>query len=100
MRGIGILVDDEPYSFKLFEMVGPDWCIGHFAKTAWPLRGATLFGMDAMFARCSAAGVRFYNEEQDLGLPGLRTAKQSHRPSWFLRKHSIALLGSTFAVTT
>jgi hypothetical protein len=65
--------------------------MGHFAKTAWPLRGATLFGMDATFTRCLAAGIRLYNEEQDLGVAGLRTAKQQHRPSRFLRKYSVTL---------
>jgi hypothetical protein len=93
--GLGVTVDGEPYCFMLFEMLRPDWCIGHFAKTALPLCGATAFGLNAMLTCCSTAGVRLCNEEQDLGLLGLRTAKQGHRPARFLRKYSVTLADSS-----
>jgi len=91
LGGLGVLLDGEPCAFKLYERVGPEWCVAHFAKTAWPMYGASEFAMDAVLLRCLAGGARFYNEEQDLGVLGLRTAKRSHRPLRFLRKYSVSL---------
>jgi len=91
LRGTGLLLDGEPFAFTIYELVGAEWCIGHFAKTAWPIRGASDFAMDVILSDCLAANASLYNEEQDLGLSGLRTAKLRHRPARFLRKYSIQI---------
>ena len=91
LGAVGLLIEGKPYGYTIYEVLGAGWAIGHFAKTASPLRGGTLVGMDAAFSRCFAAGAHLFNEEQDLGVAGLRRAKQSHRPVRFLRKYSVTL---------
>jgi hypothetical protein len=92
LRCLGVVLDGEPYAFSIYELVQPNWCISHFAKTARPLTGATFFEVDAVLSRCLADGAEHCNFEQDLGLPGLRTSKLRHRPSHFLRKYTIRLV--------
>ena len=38
-------------------------------------------------------GVKYFNWEQDLGLPGLRKSKEKYHPSFFFKKFIVGLKG-------
>lgn len=64
---------------------------GHFLKVTDDAAGKGFLGwyFVELCRRAEAAGIRELNLQQDLGIPGLRAAKQQLRPSRMLRKYLV-----------
>lgn len=85
-----IMQDNEPIGFTIFEIVQHRYCISSFQKADDTYYGIYEFMNNQLAIYLQKQGVEFINIEQDLGLPGLRQAKQKYDPT-FLKKYSISL---------
>lgn len=90
-KSFGILVRVEgvtrAYAFGEYRR---DEFILQYSKTEGRQRGLAPFTLYQLMLRLR--GVRFVNRMQDLGIPGLREAKMSWRPCYFVEKYSVRRL--------
>lgn len=85
----GIWIDDTLVGFSVNERLTCDTAICHFEKADITF-GATYSSLKRHVGRrLAAGGCSLLNFEQDLGIPGLRTAKTRLRPVAFLRKYTV-----------
>jgi uncharacterized protein len=90
MQGGVILIDDQVEAFTLGEMLNKETAVVHIEK-ANPLISGLYAVINQEFCRHSWSQVPFINREQDLGVPGLRTAKMSYHPHHWAEKFRIQL---------
>jgi hypothetical protein len=88
--GLGCYVDNELVGFTIYEKSFRKYGFISFEKADRKFPGlyATLNHETAKKLR--ALGCEFINFEQDMGIPGLKQAKQLWRPVKFLRKYTIS----------
>lgn len=88
--GIGIYIDKELIGFSIDEILDNGYAINHFEKadTHFPGTFQLLKQISAQYLFKS--GCRYLNCEQDLGLVGLRQAKELWRPELYLKKFIIS----------
>ena len=86
---VGLLDGDRLLGFSLSEMLPRQYALGHFAKHRIGPRGLYASLMAAAARELLAEGCRYWNWEQDLGIPGLREAKLGFRPTHFLKKYRV-----------
>jgi len=86
---IDVRVDGRVVGFSVLEDIGSKTFLVHFRKMDRRLSGlpTRLAQEEARFV--VSVGGEILNIEQDLGIPGLRTAKQRERPIGYLRKYTI-----------
>ncbi len=73
---------------------GANGCfVSHFEKAPAEMQGAYAIINQEFAKRLLAAGFEFINREEDLGIEGLRKAKQSYRPVLWLKKESAEYIG-------
>ena len=89
--GAYIQVGQKVEAFTLGEMITSDTVVIHIEKANEALRGAYQ-AMNAWFLR-EWPEAQWVNRECDLGLEGLRKAKESYRPAHKLEKHTARLVG-------
>ena len=77
--GGAIRVDGEIQAFAIAEQLGPGIAVCHFEKALSGIQGLGPL-INQWFALYGLKDFTFINREQDLGIPGLRQAKQSYRP--------------------
>lgn len=89
----GIFIKDELVGFSINEYIKKsDYVISHFMKGDSEVVGVYAMLMNQGCVKFLNDGKRFFNFEQDLGLPGLRKSKESYRPSTYLRKYQVTEL--------
>ena len=87
---VGIFVDNQLGGFSINEVVGASYSILHFEKAdAVSFTGIYPYIMQETARELAARGCRFLNYEQDIGLPGLRKAKESYHPCQLLKKYTL-----------
>lgn len=73
---------------------GANGCfVSHFEKAPADIQGAYAIINQEFAKRIAADGFEFINREEDLGLEGLRKAKQSYHPALWLKKESAEYIG-------
>lgn len=87
-----VFVDGMLCAFEIDERVSPDYCISHFGKANLSHKGSPQFLMRYSTKKLFDSGVKYYNDEQDLGLLNLRAAKSSYELAHFLKKYTITAL--------
>lgn len=90
LEGAVLYSKDTPVAFTLGEQDGPQRFIIHIEKALPSLRGAYQY-INRAFAASLPESVVEVNREQDLGIPGLRQAKLTYKPSGFVMKHRIRI---------
>lgn len=85
-----IRVSGKPIAFTFGERRNDDVFITHFEKAPADIQGAYAI-INQEFAKNCLSGYKYVNREEDLGIEGLRKAKQSYKPEFLLKK-SIAVL--------
>jgi hypothetical protein len=84
-----MLIDGRLEGFSINEVLGSGFSIAHFEKTSMKYHGASDYLVHSVAEELLRRGVHTANWEQDLGLPGLRQAKNSFRPKGYLKKYTI-----------
>jgi hypothetical protein len=90
LKGGVILINDRVRAFSCGELLNKTTAVIHLEKAAPELRGLYAV-INQQFCRQAWAGVNLVNREQDLGEPGLRTAKMSYHPHHLVEKFRIRL---------
>ncbi len=85
-----LTVDGKPAAFTLAEKTGDGMAVIHVEKAVPGVVGLYQ-AINRYFCERSLRGVRFVNREQDLGIEGLRKAKESYFPVRMLRKYRVTL---------
>jgi hypothetical protein len=88
LTGGVVRVDGRLKAFALAERLNADTAVVHFEKADPSIAGLYPL-MNHWFCREALGAYAFVNREQDLGLPGLRAAKQSWRPHHLVEKHTV-----------
>jgi uncharacterized protein len=87
---LGLFLEDTIIGFCVLELIHDGFVMGHFLKTDPEYEHASDVLLAEAMKASDARGYRHFNCQQDLGVPGLRTWKQSWRPTGLLRKYSVA----------
>ena len=88
MRGVVLYAGNTPVAFTLGEDDGPSRFIIHIEKAIGTYRGVYQY-INRAFASELPERITEINREQDLGIPGLRQAKMTYKPSRLLMKYRI-----------
>ena len=83
--GGAILIDGHVQAFSFGEMLNPDTAVIHIEKANPEIDGLYTV-INQRFCASAWTNAKFINREQDLGLDGLRKAKQSYYPHHMVNK--------------
>jgi hypothetical protein len=78
-QGAIICIDDKCAAYTFGEMLNPETMVIHVEKAHMDYEGAYQ-AINNLFLKNSFEEVIYVNREQDLGVPGLRRAKESYKP--------------------
>lgn len=87
-RGGAIFIDSKVVAFSLGELLNPRTAVIHIEKADPSIVGAYA-SINNLFCQEAWADIKFINREQDLGLEGLRKAKQSYNPDHLVDKFTL-----------
>jgi uncharacterized protein len=90
LQGGVILINGKVEAFTLGELLNKETAVIHIEK-ANPMISGLSAVINQEFCRHSWSQAPFINREQDLGIPGLRTAKVSYHPHHLVEKFRIRL---------
>ena len=90
LSAVGVYYEDQLIGFYASEIVGPEDAIGHFKKGDYRYGGIFEILAIENANHLLQAGCKYLNEQQDLGLKGLRRSKLSWNPARFLKKYKVA----------
>lgn len=76
--------------FAFYELLTSDYAMGHFLKADSSYRGLNEVLHFLIGKKLSEHNARYWNYEQDLGLPSLRRAKRKYKPEFYLKKYSVS----------
>ena len=88
LKGVVLYTGNTPVAFTLGEEDGPSRFIIHIEKAIGSYRGVYQY-INRAFASELPERIAEINREQDLGIPGLRQAKMTYKPSRLLMKYRI-----------
>ena len=78
--------------FTVYEILSSEYAISHFAKADISYHRAINDMLNWEEAKVlDERGIKYFNWEQDLGIPGLRKSKEKYKPTFFLKKLSIKM---------
>ena len=87
LQGIGVFIEDKMVGFAIGEPLNDDTFIEHFEKALPGYTGLYPF-LTNEFAKTVPEKYIYLNREQDLGLEGLRKAKESWNPVGLQKKYT------------
>jgi hypothetical protein len=87
-RGGAVLVNGRMEAFSLGELLNPNTAVIHIEKANPDIPGLYA-AINQMFASSAWSETGFINREQDLGIDGLRKAKESYYPHHMINKYTI-----------
>lgn len=93
VTGGAIRIEGSIEAFTVGEALNPSTAVCHFEKAMPQFHGLAQL-INQWFAQNNLAGFTYVNREQDLGIPGLRRAKESYVPEHLVEKVRIVLPGS------
>ena len=88
MQGGMIEIDGKVEAVALGEQLDPETFVVHIEKANGSFIGIYQV-INQLFCQREAAGYKYVNREQDLGVPGLRQAKESYHPHHMVKKYTI-----------
>ena len=86
--GGAVYVEDKLEAFTLAERLSNDTAVVHFEKANPKFEGLYQL-INQWFCQNALRGFKFVNREQDLGVPGLRKAKESYYPHHMVEKYVV-----------
>jgi hypothetical protein len=90
LAGGVLFIDDRVAAFTLGELLNRETVVIHIEKAAPEVKNAYA-AMNQQFLEHAWSAVPWVNREQDLGEPGLRTAKLAYNPVRLVEKYRISL---------
>jgi len=84
--GGAVRIEGTIQAFAVGEALRPDTAVCHFEKAMPGYQGLGQL-VNQWFAKYTLQGFTFENREQDLGIPGLRQAKESYHPDHMADKY-------------
>ncbi len=87
--GLGVYVNGQLVGFTTYHKIDNDYAIMTFEKGDITCEGIYSYLNHKTAIHLKELGCKYLNYEQDLGIPGLKKAKQLWRPVFFLNKYSI-----------
>lgn len=90
LMGGAIRIEGKVVAYTIAEPVGGDSVVIHFEKGNTFFKGVYQ-AINQMFLAHDVENIRYVNREQDLGDEGLRKAKLSYNPTFFLRKYEAVI---------
>ncbi len=87
-----IRINGQVEAFAVGEKLNPETAVWHFEKAMREFHGLNQL-ITHWFAKYSLGDFQYVNREQDLGIPGLRKAKQSYFPHSLLKKYNAVFTG-------
>ncbi|MFA6498947.1 MAG: phosphatidylglycerol lysyltransferase domain-containing protein [Desulfurivibrionaceae bacterium] len=94
LTGGAIRIKGTIEAFTVGEALNPSTAVCHFEKAMPQFHGLAQL-INQWFARDNLTDFSYVNREQDLGIPGLRRAKESYSPDHMIEKVRIVLPGSS-----
>lgn len=94
LTGGAIRIDGTVEAFTVGEALNPTTAVCHFEKAMAAFQGLGQL-INQRFADNNLAGFTFINREQDLGIAGLRRAKESYHPDHLVEKVRLIPPGGT-----
>ncbi|MFA6282523.1 MAG: phosphatidylglycerol lysyltransferase domain-containing protein [Desulfurivibrionaceae bacterium] len=94
LTGGAIRIDGTIEAFAVGERLNPSTAVWHFEKAMPQFHGLGQL-INQWFTRENLSEFTYVNREQDLGIPGLRKAKESYFPDHLVEKVRIVLPGSS-----
>lgn len=91
LTGVGVFIDESLIGFSIGEVIHMKYAITHFEKADTSYPGIYQFLRHSTAKHFLRIGCEYINIEEDLGIPGLRKAKESWKPSFYLKKYKISL---------
>jgi hypothetical protein len=89
VRGGIILVEDESAAYTIGETLNPNTSVIHLEKAHTYYEGSYQAINNMFLQHCCPKDINYINREQDLGVPGLRKAKESYHPEYMVEKNII-----------
>ncbi|OGQ86598.1 MAG: hypothetical protein A2512_11030 [Deltaproteobacteria bacterium RIFOXYD12_FULL_56_24] len=93
LTGCAIRIEGNIEAFTVGEALNPSTAVTHFEKAMPQFNGLAQL-INQWFAQNNLGDFAYVNREQDLGIPGLRKAKETYAPEHMVEKVRIILLGS------
>jgi hypothetical protein len=90
VSGLGVHIDNQLVGFSTYHKIDNDYAIMTFEKGDISFEGIYSYLNHKTAIHLSELGAKYLNYEQDLGIPGLKKAKQLWRPVFYLNKYSIS----------
>jgi hypothetical protein len=89
LLAFGVLVDEALVAYSINERLGNGYAMGHHWKADPAYHGAYPYLLRHTCRTLQREGIEFLNIQQDLGEPGLATAKRLYRPERLLHKYQV-----------
>ncbi len=90
LHGIGIFIEDTLAGFAIGEPLNARTFVEHFEKGLPQFTGIYAFLLQA-FAQSIPDTFTHLNREQDIGIEGIRTSKESWNPEYLERKYTVRM---------
>lgn len=87
LKGGAIRIGGTIQAFTVGDLLNPDMAVIHFEKANTDYSG-TYAMINKLFAENCWSNVTYINREEDMGIPGLRTAKLSYQPTKLIEKYT------------
>lgn len=88
LKGGVIRIGGKVAAFTIGERLNDNTFCVHIEKADTQYNGIYA-GINNCFAKAEAAEYKYINREEDLGIEGLRKAKQSYHPAFLLKKYTV-----------
>ena len=90
LRGCVVKIGGEVVAFSMGEHISEDTAIIHIEKADRDFDGLYTY-INREFAANFWSDCTYINREEDMGVPGIRKAKQSYYPAFMINKYDVAL---------
>ena len=90
LLGGAIRINGTIQAYAIAEELFPGTAVWHFEKAMADIQGLGQL-INQWFSKYELAGFDYVNREQDLGIPGIRQAKESYYPHHMVHKNCISL---------
>ena len=90
IKGGAVILGEKVVAFSLGEKLNSDTAVIHIEKADFDVKGAYAY-INQQFAAREWSNMQFINREEDLGIEGIRSAKESYRPVKMIEKFNVKL---------